>query len=489
VAVEDRPRGVDATSVYGATSAYEATSEWRTVSAGAPGWRSVSPWSVTTQDVLDVLGPDADEVLSTAKLDVDQLLLMINAETTLLPRIDEELEQLLVEEEKRQAGRQAAAIELDEEAGAEEEGPLERAAKRWKKRFLKAAVGAILLSATGGGAMALAMDKDVTVDVDGHNQHIRTYNATVGAVLASQGITPGPHDAVSPSPTAKVSDGGTISVEHGRLLHVTVDGVAQDHWTRATTVAAALHELGTPVAGAFVSASGDSEIPLAGASVDIRTPKTVTLIDGANAPRQVTTTDATVGNLLAAQKIPLGRNDSVDPGLNDRITPGMQIMVSRTGVTVVNVTQTITAPVHTIQDPNVDEGTITVQNPGTPGQEVITYRITSVNGQQSNKEQIGVQIITPAVPKVVVEGTKPTDAIWEQISQCESSGNWADNTGNGYYGGLQFNQPTWLSNGGGQYAPRADLATKSEQIAIADRVRAARGLEPWQCAFMLGLIH
>ena len=74
------------------------------------------------------------------------------------------------------------------------------------------------------------------------------------------------------------------------------------------------------------------------------------------------------------------------------------------------------------------------------------------------------------MPKVVVEGTKPTDAVWEKIAQCESSGNWQANTGNGYYGGLQFNQPTWLSNGGGQYAPRADLATKSEQIAIADRV-------------------
>lgn len=479
VAVEDRPRGDDA------TSAYEATSEWRSVSAGAPGWRSVSPWSVTTQDVLDVLGPDAGEVLSTAKLDVDQLILMINAETTLLPRIDEELEQLLVEEETRHA----AAIELDEEAGAEEEGPLERAAKRWKKRFLKAAVGAILLSATGGGAMALAMDKDVTVDVDGHNQHIRTYDATVGAVLASQGITPGVHDAVSPSPTAKISDGGSISVERGRLLHLIVDGVAQDHWTRATTVTAALHELGAPVAGAFVSATGDTQIPLVGVSVEVRTPKTITLIDGANAPRQVTTTDATVGNLLADQKVSLGRNDSVDPGLNDRITPGMQIMVSRTGVTVVNVTQTIAPPVQTIQDPNVAEGTVTVQNPGTPGQEVVTYRITSVNGQETGKEQIGVQITTPAVPKVIVEGTKQTDAIWDQIAQCESSGNWADNTGNGYYGGLQFNEPTWLSNGGGQYASRADLATKSEQIAIADRVRAARGLEPWQCSYMLGLIH
>jgi LysM repeat protein len=79
-------------------------------------------------------------------------------------------------------------------------------------------------------------------------------------------------------------------------------------------------------------------------------------------------------------------------------------------------------------------------------------------------------------------------ADWNAIAACESGGNWSINTGNGYYGGLQFNQQTWLGNGGGQYAPRADLATKAQQIAIADRVRAARGLEPWQCAYELGLI-
>jgi hypothetical protein len=65
------------------------------------------------------------------------------------------------------------------------------------------------------------------------------------------------------------------------------------------------------------------------------------------------------------------------------------------------------------------------------------------------------------------------------VAQCESGGNWAINTGNGYYGGLQFGTPTWLSNGGGAYAPRADLATKAQQIDIANRLYAARGAAPW----------
>ena len=57
--------------------------------------------------------------------------------------------------------------------------------------------------------------------------------------------------------------------------------------------------------------------------------------------------------------------------------------------------------------------------------------------------------------------------MWDSIAQCESGGNWSINTGNGYYGGLQFSQPTWESAGGLRYAPRADLATRDQQIAVA----------------------
>ena len=59
---------------------------------------------------------------------------------------------------------------------------------------------------------------------------------------------------------------------------------------------------------------------------------------------------------------------------------------------------------------------------------------------------------------------------WDAIAQCESSGNWSINTGNGYYGGLQFSSPTWLGHGGGEFAPRADLASPAQQIAVAERV-------------------
>ena len=72
-----------------------------------------------------------------------------------------------------------------------------------------------------------------------------------------------------------------------------------------------------------------------------------------------------------------------------------------------------------------------------------------------------------------------TEQQWDGVAQCESGGNWHINTGNGYYGGLQFSSSTWLGYGGGNYASRADLASKGEQITIANRVLASQGWGAW----------
>lgn len=77
---------------------------------------------------------------------------------------------------------------------------------------------------------------------------------------------------------------------------------------------------------------------------------------------------------------------------------------------------------------------------------------------------------------------------WDKVAQCESSGNWAINTGNGYYGGLQFSQPTWEGFGGTKYAARADLATKAQQITVAEKVLAVQGPGAWPvCGARAGL--
>jgi resuscitation-promoting factor RpfA len=79
-------------------------------------------------------------------------------------------------------------------------------------------------------------------------------------------------------------------------------------------------------------------------------------------------------------------------------------------------------------------------------------------------------------------------SVWDRVAACESGGNWSINTGNGYYGGLQFSSSTWRGYGGGQYASRADLATKSQQITVAQRVLASQGPGAWPvCSVRAGL--
>ncbi|MER6733005.1 transglycosylase family protein [Streptomyces puniciscabiei] len=72
-----------------------------------------------------------------------------------------------------------------------------------------------------------------------------------------------------------------------------------------------------------------------------------------------------------------------------------------------------------------------------------------------------------------------TASQWDAVAQCESGGNWSINTGNGFYGGLQFTNSTWAAYGGTAYAARADLATKAQQIAIAEKVLAGQGKGAW----------
>lgn len=80
------------------------------------------------------------------------------------------------------------------------------------------------------------------------------------------------------------------------------------------------------------------------------------------------------------------------------------------------------------------------------------------------------------------------DSDWDRLAQCESGGDWSANTGNGYYGGLQFHAQTWTGFGGQEYAARADLATREQQIAVAERVLASQGWGAWPaCSAKLGL--
>lgn len=82
----------------------------------------------------------------------------------------------------------------------------------------------------------------------------------------------------------------------------------------------------------------------------------------------------------------------------------------------------------------------------------------------------------------------PAQNKWDRLAQCESGGNWRANTGNGYYGGLQFSRRTWTGYGGGAYAGTANNASRAQQIAIAEKVLRGQGWNAWPtCSRRMGL--
>lgn len=94
-----------------------------------------------------------------------------------------------------------------------------------------------------------------------------------------------------------------------------------------------------------------------------------------------------------------------------------------------------------------------------------------------------------AIPLLGATGASAADATtWDRVAECESGGMWSADLGNGYYGGLQISQETWGDFGGTAYAPTADQASRSQQIAVAEKILAAQGPAAWPtCALITGL--
>lgn len=91
-------------------------------------------------------------------------------------------------------------------------------------------------------------------------------------------------------------------------------------------------------------------------------------------------------------------------------------------------------------------------------------------------------------PLVDTQAPEPVFTVWDRLAGCESNGRWHVNTGNGFYGGIQFDYGTWLRHGGGAFAPRADLATREQQIVVGQRTQASQGWAAWPyCSRRLGL--
>ena len=245
-------------------------------------------------------------------------------------------------------------------------------------------------------------------------------------------------------------------------------------WAAAASTAALL-------AGGLSGAPAYADTPPAPATAPHVT--TIKLRYAGKSSTATVTSARTVRELITELHLAVDGNDRLKPGRDTRLRSGMSLVID-----VVSVRKsTKKQPVHyTIIRKNTDKlmkgQRKTVQH-GHNGKMTVTSVTTTVNGR--SRTVVSRKVNHKAKNTIIKIGTSRLNAAhwkqWNTIARCESGGRWNINTGNGYYGGLQFNLPTWRSAGGNRYAKYPHRASKREQIDVANRLYAKRGFSPWSC--------
>ncbi|MEO5833391.1 MAG: ubiquitin-like domain-containing protein, partial [Nakamurella sp.] len=360
------------------------------------------------------------------------------------------------------------------------------------------AAAVVLVGAAGGGTL-VAQTKSVSITVDGQAQQVSTRSGSVEGALAAAGLTAGEHDVLVPAADASITDGTNISLNRGRLLTLTVDGQTRQVWTTALTVDDAMAQLGENSSDFALSADRGRSIPLDGFAVDAATLHTTSLTDGTGPAITLATPATTVAALLTEQGITLGALDTVTPALDTTVADGTAVTITRTVVADVVADEPIAQPADvTTEDPNLDRGTTAVTVQGAPGTSAVTYAVTTVNGTETARTEVGRTTSVEPIATQVSVGTKTTltrvgnqvffndtefGVNWDGLAFCESTHN--PKAINAYpsrglptYGLFQFDLPTWQSVGG---SGNPIDATPEEQIMRAKLLFQSRGLEPWAC--------
>ena len=396
------------------------------------------------------------------------------------------------------------------------------------------------VSISDGSQIAPNRGRLFTVTVDGKKQTIWTTARTVDEALAEIGRNPANFQLSANRSRAIPLNGLQVTAASLHTVSVAKRGGKTNHVTSAArTVAALLSQQGIKLGPNDRVSPALTTVLSDGVQVTVRTLPTVLIADGAGKSAAKVSDLKTVADLLRAQHIKVGKDDVVRPALSTPLTQGLKITITRVGFRLVTKTAAVAQPAdQTVDDDSMDKGTSSVTQQGQAGAIEITYRMKIVNGKAGAPQELGRKTVKQAIATVTHLGTYVAPVVvqttavaptttssaatsttapatttaksssssgsaapgsaayyddpshwsvnWDAIANCESTNNWSINTGNGYYGGLQFNYGTWLGAGGGQYADRADHAAKDEQIAIAEKVYAARGLEPWACGYAAG---
>ncbi|WP_053207111.1 resuscitation-promoting factor [Jiangella muralis] len=365
------------------------------------------------------------------------------------------------------------------------------------------AINATVVTAlVGGGVAYITLDNAVALTIDGQTETVHTFGSSVEDVLDERDIELSARDEVIPSLDSDIDDGTEISVRYARQITVTVDGEEQQIWTTALSVDEALGDLDIRAEGADVSVARSQAIGRGGLDFEVRTPKEITVTaDGATNP--VTTTGLTVAEALTEAGITLGDLDLVEPVAETALSEALAVTVRRVTVETATVTEAVPFEVTEQEDDSLEKGSESVETEGKAGTLERVVQNTYIDGELSTTDVLSEEVVAAPVDQVVLVGTMEPPAppaeddgdggggdvdggVWDRLAECESGGNWSINTGNGYYGGLQFSVGTWRAFGGSGY-PHEN--SKAEQIRIATKVRDNRGgYGDWPaCARSLGL--
>ena len=357
------------------------------------------------------------------------------------------------------------------------------------KAALAALVTAVTLALVATAAGYLLLNKStITLSLDGTAAEVSTDAETVADVLEQEGIEVGEHDVVAPALDTPVDDGTRIAVKFGRPLEINLDGEKSRHWVTATDVTTALDQIGLRVAGAELSTSRGAEISRSGMRLTIATPKKVSFAIAGAKPVTAELAVMTVGEALKEHGVKVDRDDIVKPALGKLLDKRDEVTVTKVRVVRKAVkNEPISFSTVTTYDDTMLEGNEETVREGRAGRRDVTYQLRYENGKLVKRRVVDVRDYVAPVNTLVKVGTKepepepvaPTTpvyssdgTVWDAIAQCESGGNWAANTGNGYYGGLQFSLSTWQAYGGSGYP---HTQSREAQIAVAERVAAAEG--------------
>lgn len=375
---------------------------------------------------------------------------------------------------------------------------------------LRIATGGMLATLVVGGGVAVAGQKSVTLDVNGDIIQASTMSGDVEGALKSAGVEIDNRAMVTPALDESISDNSKITVRSARTVALTIDGKQEKIDTTALTVGSLLDQIGRSDAVSELSQARNQEIPLDGMELEIVTPKKFTLNDGGKDGR-MSLPARTVGEIFEMRGTPLGKDDKVTPAANTPLKEGMHVEVTRIANREETKVEEIPAPERVKEDPNMPEGEEKVVEKGAPGKARVVATVRTVNGEEVSRKEKSSKEITAPKERVIIRGTKKADkdegtdkdkgsntgaaapavangSVWDQLAQCEAGGDWSINTGNGFSGGLQFTPSTWAAYGGTEYAPAAHMATREQQIAVAERVQAGQGWGAWPaCTSKMGL--